>query len=208
MKKIRTNILITGLLALLPVTAFADDTFSGADTGWIMVATALVLFMALPGLALFYAGLVRSRNVLSVLIQCFSIAGVASIIWLTFGYSLAFGEGNGFIGDFSKVMLQGLERETLSGTIPESLFMMFQMTFAIITPALIIGAFAERMKFSAMLLFSAVWLVLVYVPVTHWVWSESGWLYKMGLLETRYIVYPYKYFTPERMEQIIELREK
>ncbi|RDH81234.1 MAG: ammonia channel protein [endosymbiont of Galathealinum brachiosum] len=183
MKKAYSKFIATCLLLLLPVSAFAEDAMNGADTGWIMAATALVLFMTLPGLAMFYAGLVRSRNVLSVLMQCFAIAGMVSILWLTVGYSLAFGEGNAFIGDFSKVMLSGLERNTVSGTIPESLFMLFQMTFAIITPALIIGAFAERMKFSAMLLFSGVWLLLVYVPVTHWVWSESGWLYQMGLYD-------------------------
>ncbi len=170
------------LLGLIPGSALAEDTLSGSDTAWIMASTALVLFMTLPGLALFYAGLVRSKNVLSVLMQCFSIAGVASIIWFVFGYSLAFGEGNAYIGDFSKVMLAGIDRETLSGSIPESLFMMFQMTFAIITPALIIGGFAERMKFSAMLIFSAVWLIVVYAPVTHWVWG-GGWLGSMGLYD-------------------------
>jgi len=171
-----------GLLAILPGNAHAEAAINGADTAWIMASTALVLFMTLPGLAMFYAGLVRSRNVLSVLMQCFAIAGVASILWLMVGYSLAFGEGNSWIGDFSRVMLSGVERDTASGTIPESLFMMFQMTFAIITPALIVGGFAERMKFSAMLLFSAVWLLLVYVPVTHWVWG-GGWLAEMGLYD-------------------------
>ncbi len=166
----------------MPGNAYAAEAINGADTAWIMAATALVLLMTLPGLAMFYAGLVRSRNVLSVLMQCFSIAGVASILWLMVGYSLAFGEGNSWIGDFSRVMLSGVERDTASGTIPESLFMMFQMTFAIITPALIVGGFAERMKFSAMLLFSAVWLLLVYVPVTHWVWG-GGWLAEMGLYD-------------------------
>jgi len=183
MNKTYTKLLATGLLGLLPVTAFAEGAMNAADTGWIMAATALVLFMTLPGLAMFYAGLVRSRNVLSVLMQCFAIAGMASILWLVLGYSLAFGTGNEWIGDFSKVMMSGIGRDTVSGTIPESLFMTFQMTFAVITPALIVGAFAERMKFSAMLLFSAVWLILVYAPVTHWVWSESGWLYKMGLYD-------------------------
>lgn len=167
---------------LLPIKAHAETVISGADTAWIMASTALVLLMTLPGLAMFYAGLVRSRNVLSVLMQCFSIAAVASILWLIAGYSLAFGEGNGWIGDFSRVMLSGVDRDTLSGTIPEALFMMFQMTFAIITPALIVGGFAERMKFSAMLLFSAIWLMLVYVPVTHWVWG-GGWLAEMGLYD-------------------------
>lgn len=174
--------LMLASLLLLPGIARAEDAMSGADTAWIMASTALVLFMTLPGLALFYGGLVRSKNVLSVLMQCFAIAGVSSILWLIAGYSLAFGEGNNFIGDFSRVMLAGVGRDTLSGTIPESLFMMFQMTFAVITPALIVGGFAERMRFSAMLLFSAVWLMLVYVPVTHWVWG-GGWLADMGLYD-------------------------
>ncbi|VAW61998.1 Ammonium transporter [hydrothermal vent metagenome] len=182
MKKTYSSLFTACLLALLPLSAHAEDALSGADTGWIMASTALVLFMTLPGLALFYGGLVSSRNVLSVLMQCFAIAGVVSILWLAVGYSLAFGEGNQWIGDFSRVMMSGVDRETLSGSIPESLFMMFQMTFAIITPALIIGAFAERMKFSAMLLFSAIWLMAVYVPVTHWVWG-GGWLADMGLYD-------------------------
>lgn len=172
---------LLAVLCLLPVSAQAGQ-LNTADTAWIMTATALVLFMTLPGLAMFYAGLVRARNVLSVLMQCFSIAAMASIVWFVVGYSLAFGEGNAWIGDFSRVMLSGVERETLSGGIPESLFMMFQMTFAIITPALIVGGFAERMKFSAMLLFSLIWLLLVYVPVTHWVWG-GGWLSQMGLYD-------------------------
>jgi Amt family ammonium transporter len=168
-------------LFLLPAGALAEDAASsGANTAWILTSTALVLFMTLPGLALFYGGLVRSKNVLSVLMQCFGIAGIVSILWLIAGYSLAFGEGNAWIGDLSKVMLSGVTRSSLSGDIPESLFMMFQMTFAIITPALIIGGFAERMKFSAMLLFSAFWLFLVYAPITHWVWG-GGWLGAMGL---------------------------
>jgi len=168
-------------LAMLPGLASADE-LNGANTAWILTATALVLFMTLPGLALFYGGLVRSKNVLSVMMQCFAIAGTSSIIWLLFGYSLAFGEGNALIGDFSKVLMSGIGRDTLTGDIPESLFMLFQMTFAIITPALVIGGFAERMKFSAMLLFSCIWLVLVYVPITHWVWG-GGWLGQMGLYD-------------------------
>jgi len=180
-EKIKRGALALGLLAL-PVTALAEDALSGPDTAWIMASTALVLLMTLPGLAFFYGGLVRSKNVLSVLMQCFAIAGLASVLWLVAGYSLAFGEGNAYIGDFSRVMMAGVGRETLSGTIPESLFMMFQMTFAIITPALIVGGFAERMKFSAMLLFTALWLFLVYVPVTHWVWG-GGWLGQMGLYD-------------------------
>ncbi len=155
---------------------------SGADTGWIMASTALVLFMTLPGLAMFYGGLVRTKNVLSVLMQCFAIAGMASILWLVVGYSLAFGEGNSWIGDFSRVLMADVGRETLKGSIPESLFMLFQMTFAIITPALIVGGFAERIRFSSMLLFSALWLLVVYVPVTHWVWG-GGWLGAMGLYD-------------------------
>lgn len=170
-------------LILGPGLAEAGEAaLNSANTAWILTATALVLFMTLPGLALFYGGLVRTKNVLSILMQCFAIAGAASILWLLLGYSLAFGEGNGWIGDLSRVMLSGVGRDTLAGDIPESLFMLFQMTFAIITPALIIGGYAERMKFSAMLLFSAIWLLLVYVPVTHWVWG-GGWLQQMGLFD-------------------------
>ncbi len=160
----------------------AEASLDTGSTAWILTSTALVLFMTLPGLALFYGGLVRSKNVLSVLMQCFAIAGLASILWLVAGYSLAFGEGNAWIGDFSKVLMAGVGKETLSGEIPESIFMLFQMTFAIITPALVVGGFAERMKFSSMLLFSALWLMLVYVPVTHWVWG-GGWLGSMGLYD-------------------------
>ena len=179
----RKPVVLAGLLALLPGLAAAEEAvMNGANTAWILTSTALVLFMTLPGLALFYGGLVRTKNVLSVLMQCFSIAGIASVAWLILGYSLAFGEGNSFIGDFSKVMMTGIGRETLWGDIPEPLFMLFQMTFAIITPALIVGGFAERMKFSAMLLFSLFWLFLVYVPITHWVWG-GGWLGTMGLYD-------------------------
>ncbi|WP_275096446.1 ammonium transporter [Sedimenticola hydrogenitrophicus] len=179
----RKPLLIASLSGLLPGLVQAEEAaLNSANTAWILTATALVLFMTLPGLALFYGGLVRTKNVLSVLMQCFAIAGAASIIWLVFGYSLAFGEGNGWIGDFSKVMLAGVGRESLVGDIPESLFMLFQMTFAIITPALIIGGYAERMKFSAMLLFSCIWLVLVYAPITHWVWG-GGWLQQLGLFD-------------------------
>lgn len=175
--------LFLAALLLLPGIVMAEEaSLNSADTAWILTSTALVLFMTLPGLALFYGGLVRTKNVLSVLMQCFAIAGIVSILWLIAGYSLAFGEGNAFIGDLSKVMMAGIGRDTLSGSIPESAFMLFQMTFAIITPALIIGGFAERMKFSAMLLFSVIWLILVYVPVTHWVWG-GGWLGAMGLYD-------------------------
>jgi Amt family ammonium transporter len=173
---------LTALL-LLPTTVLAqEESMNGANTAWILTSTALVLFMTLPGLALFYGGMVRSKNVLSVIMQCFSIGCMASILWLVVGYSLAFGEGNAFIGDFSKVMMAGVSREALSGDIPEILFMMFQMTFAVITPALIIGGFAERMKFSAMIIFSGIWLLAVYVPVAHWVWG-GGWLSQLGVFD-------------------------
>jgi len=138
--------------------------------------------MTLPGLALFYGGLVRSKNILSVLMQCFAIAGIASIVWLILGYSLAFSGEGAYLGDFSKLLFAGVSEGSLSGDIPESLFALFQMTFAVITPALIIGGFAERMKFSAVLLFSTIWLIVVYSPVTHWVWG-GGWLGQMGLLD-------------------------
>jgi len=166
---------------LSPSLAFADE-LNGANTAWILTSTALVLFMTLPGLALFYGGLVRSKNVLSVMMQCFSVACVASLLWLIMGYSLSFAEGGSFLGDLSKSFLYGVSRDSMQGDIPEPLFFTFQMTFAIITPALIVGAFAERMKFSSMLLFSAMWLICVYAPVCHWVWG-GGWLQQMGLLD-------------------------
>ncbi len=153
------------------------------NTAWIITATALVLFMTLPGLALFYGGLVRKKNVLSVLMQCISVACLASVIWLVIGYSLAFGDGNQWIGDTSKMFLSGVGRDTLSGDIPETVFFAFQMTFAVITPALIVGAYVERIKFSAVLLFSGLWLLIVYAPVTHWIWAGNGWLFQAGLLD-------------------------
>lgn len=176
------------LLSVFSLPAFAEAAVQVADTGntaWILTATALVLFMTLPGLALFYGGLVRSKNVLSVLMQCFAIAGGVSILWLIGLYSLSFGDGgslNSVIGDLSKAFFYGVGRSSLVGNIPESAFAAFQMTFAIITPALIIGAFAERMKFSAMLVFSMLWVTLVYTPVCHWVWG-GGFLQKMGVLD-------------------------
>ncbi|MCU0563305.1 MAG: ammonium transporter [Desulfobacterales bacterium] len=172
-------------LAVPGAALAAEPTLREGDTAWMLTATALVLFMTLPGLALFYGGLVRSKNVLSVLMQCFAITGLVSILWLAFGYSLAFSPGGDWqpwIGGLDRVFLSGVERATLSGGIPETLFAMFQMTFAIITPALIVGAFAERMKFSAMLWFTALWLVLVYVPVAHWVWG-GGWLAQLGVMD-------------------------
>lgn len=154
----------------------------GADTAWILTSTALVLFMTLPGLALFYAGLVRSQNVLSVLMNCFAIAATVSILWFAVGYSIAFGDGNAWWGGFGKSFLSGVGIDSLTGTIPENLFFMFQMTFAIITPALIVGAYPERIHFAFVIAFSLVWVLLVYAPVVHWVWGD-GFLAKMGLLD-------------------------
>ena len=165
------------------VAAINLPVINNANTAWMLTATALVLFMTLPGLALFYAGLVRVKNVLSVLMQCFAIAAIASVLWVVIGYSLSFGEGNAFIGDLSKVFFASMTKDSMWGDIPESLFAMYQMTFAIITPALIVGAYAERLKFSSMLIFSSLWLLVCYAPICHWVWSSSGWLYKMGLLD-------------------------
>jgi len=168
--------LISGLSLMLPAAVFADE-INGADTAWILTSTALVLFMTLPCLALFYSGLVRAKNVLSVLMQCFAIACMVSILWMLVAYGLAFGDGgslNKIVGG-GKILMSGIGLDNASGSIPETVFFMFQMTFAIITPALIVGAFAERMKFSAVLLFSAFWLILVYAPVCHWVWG-GGWL--------------------------------
>ncbi|MEK9692496.1 MAG: ammonia channel protein, partial [Rhodospirillaceae bacterium] len=158
---------------------------SGGDTAWIIVATALVLLMTMPGLALFYGGLVRARAVLSVLMHCAAICCLASILWMTIGYSLAFSDGgsvNSFIGGFDKAFLTGIGTDTLSGSIPEIVFVIFQMTFAVITPALIVGAYPERVNFPAVLLFSGLWLLLVYVPVCHWIWG-GGWLAKMGVMD-------------------------
>ena len=181
MKKTMTTTLgLLGLLVSSPL-ALADD-LSGANTSWILTSTALVLFMTIPGLSLFYGGLVRVKNVLSVLMQCFAITCLVSIIWLVVGYSLAFGEGNAWIGDFSNVLMANIQEETMSGDIPESVFAMFQLTFAIITPALIVGGFAERMRFSSMLLFSGLWVIVVYAPITHWVWG-GGFLGEAGLLD-------------------------
>ncbi|EKF75081.1 ammonium transporter [Alcanivorax hongdengensis A-11-3] len=171
-------------LSLLPSLAMADGLDTG-DSAWIMTATALVLFMTLPGLSLFYGGLVRSKNVLSVLMQCFAITCVVSLLWLVCGYSLAFSDGgsvNAWIGGLDNAFFANITRDTLEGTLPKSLHGLFQMTFAIITPALIIGAFAERMRFGPMLAFSALWLLGVYVPVCHWVWG-GGWLAQLGMYD-------------------------
>jgi len=171
---------------LLPLAAHAQaKPPDSGDTAWLMTATALVLFMTLPGLAAFYSGLVRTKNVLSVLMQCFAISCVVSLLWVLGGYDLAFADGGGlqpFIGSIGKAWLTGLGRGSMTGTVPEAAFVMFQLTFAIITPALIIGGVAERMRFSAVLWFTAAWLVLVYLPVCHWVWG-GGWLAKLGVLD-------------------------
>jgi ammonium transporter, Amt family len=177
---------LLGKLALLlglSSAAWADaPSLNSGNSAWVLTATALVLFMTLPGLALFYGGLVRTKNVLSVLMQCFAICCLASLLWFLCAYSLSFAPGSAWLGDFSKALFNGMTRESLQGDIPESLFALFQMTFAVITPALIIGAVAERMKFSSVLIFSSFWLLVVYAPVCHWVWG-GGWLMSMGLLD-------------------------
>ena len=174
-----STILCSSLLG----NAWADaPTLNTGNSAWVLTATALVLFMTLPGLALFYGGLVRAKNVLSVLMQCFAICCVASLLWFFCAYSLSFAPGSAWLGDLSKALFSGMGRESLQGDIPESLYALFQMTFAIITPALIIGAVAERMKFSSVLIFSGLWLLVVYAPVCHWVWG-GGWLMSMGMLD-------------------------
>ena len=173
-------------LSYAPLAAAAEPPkLDTANTAWMLTASVLVLFMTLPGLALFYAGLVRSKNVLSVLMQCFAITCTVTLVWVAFAYSIAFGDGgtaNAWYGGFDKSFLAGIEVKTVKGTIPETVFAMFQLTFAIITPALVLGAYAERVKFSGMLMFSLLWLVFVYSPIAHWVWGD-GWLQKMGLMD-------------------------
>jgi Amt family ammonium transporter len=173
------------LLLTLPLAALAQQApppaISAGDTAWMLTATALVLFMTIPGLALFYGGLVRTKNILSVLMQCFAITSLVTILWVAVGYSLSFTAGTSWLGGLSRVFLF-MPEGALTGSIPESLFAMFQLTFAIITPALIIGAFAERMRFSAMFLFMGLWSLLVYVPVTHWIWG-GGWLQQLGAVD-------------------------
>lgn len=186
MKRIENRILLLPVITLLALSSqpLMAGELNGANTAWILTSTALVLFMTLPGLGLFYAGLVRSKNVLSVLMQCFAIACIASILWMLFVYGLAFGNGgelNQYIG-MGNYFIADIGLKSMHGDIPETVFFMFQMTFAIITPALIVGGFAERMKFSAVLWFSAIWLVLVYAPVCHWVWGD-GWLARMGFMD-------------------------
>jgi len=179
--------LICFVAAILPILfvagpAFAEDVLSAGDTAWMMTSSLLVLMMTLPGLALFYGGLVRRKNILSVLMQCIICAGMASVLWVLVGYSLAFSGDGAFIGDFGKVGLAGIDADTLSGTIPEYVFVMFQGMFAIITPALMLGAFAERMRFGAFLAFISVWLLLVYAPLAHMVWG-GGWIGGLGALD-------------------------
>ena len=163
--------------------AAAAPALNSGDTAWMLTSTALVLMMTIPGLALFYGGMVRKANVLAMLMQCFAITALVSVIWMVAGYSLAFGAGGAWIGDLSRAFLNGLGVDALSGTIPESVYMMFQMTFAIITPALIVGAFADRMKFSSLLVFVTLWSVVVYAPIAHWVWQANGWLFSKGVLD-------------------------
>jgi Amt family ammonium transporter len=175
--------LLVPLLLLPAVTLAAEPPkLDSANTAWMITASVLVLFMTLPGLALFYAGLVRMKNVLSVLMQCFAITCVVTLAWLAIGYSIAFGDGNAWWGGAGKAFLAGIDVKTVKGSIPETVFAMYQMTFAIITPALVIGAYAERVRFGGMLLFSLLWLLIVYCPLAHWVWGD-GWLQKRGLMD-------------------------
>ncbi len=174
------------LLLMLPTLAHAEEgtpALDSGDTAWMIVATALVLFMTLPGLALFYGGLVRAKNVLSILMQCFSICAIMSVLWVIFGYSLAVSGDNPFFGNLDLAFLKHLTVDSLSGTIPESVFVTFQMTFAIITPALIIGAFAERVKFSAVVIFSIGWFILSYIPVWHMAWSSNGFFHNWSVMD-------------------------
>src|SRR5580698_8818875 len=196
--------LAIALLAAAP--AFADDAppkLDSGDTAWMLASTALVLLMTIPGLALFYAGMVRKKNILATMMQSFTICCIVTIVWMVAGFSIAFTTGNAYMGDFSRIMLNGIADHIVKGndtqafvlasgikdvadmgtTIPENVYMMFQMTFAIITPALIAGAFADRMKFSAMCVFMTLWSLLIYSPIAHWVWSPSGWANQLGVLD-------------------------
>jgi len=197
------SVLLPALLLALP--AFAEDAaappkIDTGDTAWMLTSTALVLLMTIPGLALFYAGMVRKKNVLATMMQSFAICCLVTLIWVVVGYSIAFTNGNAYMGDFSRLLLSGIGANITKGvdvtftlgagsdgaaalTIPESVFMMFQMTFAIITPALIAGAFADRMKFSALCIFITLWSLLVYAPIAHWVWAPTGWMFGLGVLD-------------------------
>ncbi len=183
------------LLAAAPAMAQDGPKIDTGDTAWMLTSTALVLMMTIPGLALFYAGMVRKKNVLATMMQSFAITAIVTVVWAVIGYSLAFGEGNAYVGDLSKLFLTNLAESwdkpftlgsgdaAVATTIPETVFLMFQMTFAIITPALITGAFADRMKFSALVIFSILWTVLIYSPVAHWVWHPNGWIFALGALD-------------------------
>ncbi|MEP4050733.1 MAG: ammonium transporter [Litorimonas sp.] len=179
LKYFKTAGLALAATSLPSFAAAQDSAINSGDTAWILTATALVLFMSLPGLALFYGGLVRSKNYLSVLMKVFAIAALASIVWVVAGYSIAFGSANAWWGGLDNLFLKDLGRDAVSGTIPESVFLAFQMTFAVITPALIVGAFVERVKFLPVMIFTALWLLVVYAPVTHWIWG-GGWLSNYG----------------------------
>jgi len=178
------SMLVHAPAVLAQATPAAAPKLDAADTAWMLTASVLVLFMTLPGLALFYAGLVRMKNVLSVLMQCFAITCVVTLAWMAVGYSVAFGDGNAWWGGLAKSFFSGIDVKSIrpGTTIPETVFAMYQLTFAIITPALVIGAFAERVRFGGMLLFTVLWLLLVYCPIAHWVWGD-GWLQKMGLMD-------------------------
>ena len=165
------------------VSAFAADTLDKGDTAWMLVATVLVLFMTIPGIALFYAGMARKKNILGTIAQDFAICGVVTILWFVIGYSLAFSEGNSFIGGLSFLGMQGIGVNTLQGSIPQLLFAVFQMTFAVLTACLITGSWAGRVKFSAMLAFMVVWSLAVYAPICHWVWASDGFFFKLGALD-------------------------
>jgi len=189
MKFLHRSVLLVTMLVHAPVLLAqaappAAPKLDAADTAWMLTASVLVLFMTLPGLALFYAGLVRTKNVLSVLMQCFAITCIVTLAWMAVGYSIAFGDGNAWWGGLGKSFFAGIDVKSIrpGTTIPETVFAMYQLTFAIITPALVVGAFAERVKFSGMLLFSLLWLLIVYCPLAHWVWGD-GWLQKMGLMD-------------------------
>lgn len=183
---LRTTLLKLGAAAAgltASVSAFAADTLDKGDTAWMLVATVLVLFMTIPGIALFYAGMARKKNILGTIAQDFAICGVVTILWFVIGYSLAFSEGNSFIGGLSFLGMQGIGVNTLQGSIPQLLFAVFQMTFAVLTACLITGSWAGRVKFSAMLAFMVIWSLLVYAPICHWVWASDGFFFKLGALD-------------------------
>lgn len=183
---LRTTLLKLGAAAsglTASVSAFAADTLDKGDTTWMLVATVLVLFMTIPGIALFYAGMARKKNILGTIAQDFAICGVVTILWFVIGYSLAFSEGNSFIGGLSFLGMQGIGVNTLQGSIPQLLFAVFQMTFAVLTACLITGSWAGRVKFSAMLAFMVIWSLLVYAPICHWVWASDGFFFKLGALD-------------------------